>query len=100
MWKEIFQFLTETNIYIDKMAPWNLKKNDIKRMNIVLSVSVELIKRATFMLYPIIPSSCIKIFKIINVNHESLLFENVLNKPIESININISKPIFPRLDIK
>ena len=96
--KEIFELLTETNIYIDKQAPWQLKKNNIDRMNVVLSISIELIKRSTFMLFPIIPSSCKKVFKILNINFSNLTFDNILFINNLSVKINKPEPIFPRIE--
>ena len=29
--KEIFELLSETNIYIDKQAPWSLKNSNIRK---------------------------------------------------------------------
>ena len=95
--KVIFELLTDINIYVDQQAPWSLKKTDLNRMNVVLSVSVELIKRSTFMLYPIIPSSCVKVFDILNLNINDFLFKNITKYKSVSFNINESKPIFPRL---
>jgi len=96
--KEIFELLTEINIYVDKQAPWNLIKTDINRMNVVLSVSIELIKRTTFMLYPITPNSCLKVFRLLNIHFSNLNFDNICNKPSKSIKINKPDQIFPRID--
>lgn len=96
--KKIFDLLTETNIYVDKQAPWLLKKSDIKRMNVVLSISVELIKRSTFMLFPIIPNSCLRIFHLLKTDISNLNFDNICYLPIAPIKINNPEPIFPRID--
>ena len=96
--KEIFEMITETNIYVDKQAPWVLKKNDIKRMNLVLSISIQLIKRATLMLFPVIPSSCKKIFKQLNINYADLNFDNISMLDTKPIIINDANPIFPRIE--
>ena len=97
--KEIFELLTLSNIYVDKQAPWLLKKKDIDRMNVVLSVSVEIIKRSTLMLFPIIPDSSIKVFKILNIDIENKTFDDIFVLPKESLSINIPQPIFPRIEI-
>ena len=96
--KEIFELLSETNIYVDSQAPWSLKKTDINRMNVVLSVSIELIKRSTFMLSPIIPSSCIKVLKILNIDLKDLNFNNIFDIPDKPYTINVPNPIFPRIE--
>ena len=95
--KEIFELLTETNIYIDIQAPWNLKKNDIERMDVVLSVSVEMIKRSTFMLSPFIPSSTLKVFNLLNIDFKKLSFDNIYEIPNKSYLINKPEAIFPRI---
>jgi len=97
--KEIFELLTETNIYVDRQAPWKLIKYDINRMNVVLSISIELIKRATLMLYPIIPNSSIKVFNLLNIEYSKLNFENIILLQKQSVKINHSVPIFPRIEI-
>ena len=97
--KEIFELLTEINIYIDRQAPWTLKKNDIRRMNEVLTLSVEMIKRATFLLYPIIPKSCLKIFNLLNIDFSLLNVDNFCKQPTKPYIINKSEPIFPRIEI-
>ena len=96
--KNIFELLSETNIYIDNQAPWALKNNNIERMNVVLSVAIEIIKRSTFMMSPIIPQSCLKIFLILNIDSSKLSFDNILILPNKPHKINSSKPVFPRID--
>ena len=68
-------------------------------MNVVLSVSTELIKRSTLLLYPIIPSSCEKVFSIINLKKENINLSNFENFPNDKIIINDPFPIFPRIEI-
>ena len=97
--KEIFELLTETNVYVDQQAPWVLNKSNIARMNVVLSLTVELIKRSTLMLYPVIPGSCLKVFEILNLNFSSINFDNIENLPSTSLTINEPSPIFPRIVI-
>ena len=97
--KETFELLTETNVYVDQQAPWVLNKSNIARMNVVLSLTVELIKRSTLMLYPVIPGSCLKVFEILNLNFSSINFDNIENLPSTSLTINEPSPIFPRIVI-
>ena len=97
--KETFELLTETNVYVDQQAPWILNKSNIARMNVVLSLTVELIKRSTLMLYPVIPNSCLKVFEILNLNFSSINFDNIENLPSTSLIINEPSPIFPRIVI-
>ena len=68
-------------------------------MNVVLSVAVEIIRRTMIMLYPIIPDSSLKVFKILNIDSDQINFDNldkITNSPYK---INSSIPIFPRIEI-
>ena len=68
-------------------------------MNVVLSVSVEIIRRTMIMLYPIMPDSALKVFKILNIDSNKInfdYFDNITNSPYK---INSSIPIFPRIEI-
>ena len=96
--QEIIELITEANIYCNNLAPWKLIKNNNKRMNECLSVLIEIIRRSTIMLFPIIPDSCKKIYLILNINDNEIFFKNYNSLPSHEYNINISKPIFPRID--
>ena len=97
--KETFELISEINVYVDKQAPWILKKNDQFRMNVVLSVCIELIKRSTLLLYPIIPGSCLKVFKILNLDILKLDIFNFTKLPTKLVKLNSADPIFPRIEI-
>ena len=82
--------LFAANKYFNDQEPWK-KKDDIKRLNTILYVSLELIRKISIMLYPIIPNSSLKALKIFDLteknidfnsikNHEYLIKNNKLNK--------------------
>ena len=90
--------VSEANVYCDKLAPWSLKKqNKIKRMNEVLSILIEIIRRASLMLFPVIPNSIKKIFLILNIKEEKINFDNFEELPKLSNKINPAVPVFPRI---
>jgi len=97
--KEVFLLLNETNIYVDKQAPWNLKKTNLERMNTVLSVSIEIIRRVTILLYPIMPQSCKNILSLLNIDSNDIKINNYESIPKERIIINEPFPIFPRIEL-
>ena len=86
--KEVFLLLNETNSYVDKQAPWNLKKTNLERMNTVLSVAVEIIKRTTILLYPIMPESCINILSLLNIDNNNININNYESISKDRIIIN------------
>ena len=67
-------------------------------MNVVLSVSTELIKRCTILLYPIIPSSCEKVFSIMQIDKKHINFNYFDKLPKNKIKIKDPFPIFPRIE--
>ena len=96
--KEIFELLSATNIYIDKQAPWTLKITNSERMNTVLFVALEIIRRSSLLLLPIKPESCSKVLSILNIDKKDISLKNYKITHYKSYIINESFPIFPRID--
>ena len=48
------------------------KKKDLIRLNTILYVSLELIRKISVMLYPIIPDSALKALKIFNITKDKI----------------------------
>ena len=66
--KIILETTFAANKYINDMEPWGLRKKNIERMNTVLYISVELIRKITILLSPIIFQYNIKFSnRIINI---------------------------------
>ena len=72
----IVSALFEANKYFNDQEPWK-KKGDKDRLNTIVYTSLEMIRKISFMLYPIIPSSIEKSFKIFNFNVEKINFESI-----------------------
>ena len=66
--KNIFEYLSEVNAYVDIQAPWSLKKLDQHRMNAVLYIVTFVTIKCSILLYPIIPDSIIKVLNIYNLS--------------------------------
>ena len=58
----IVSALFEANKYFNDQEPWK-KKDDKDRLNTIVYTSLEMIRKISFMLYPIIPSSIEKALK-------------------------------------
>ena len=78
------------NKYFNDQEPWK-KKEDLIRLNTILYVSLELIRKISIMLYPIIPNSALKALKIFNITEDSINFNSVKNHEILKINDKINK---------
>ena len=96
--KETIELISEANVYCDKMAPWNLIKSDTKRMNEVLSLLIDIIRRSSLMLFPIMPGSIKKIYSILNINEEKINFIYFNQQLKLKHKIKNAIPIFPRIE--
>ena len=59
--------LFEANKYFNDQEPWK-KKDDQDRLNTIVYTALEIIRKISFMLYPIIPDSIDKALKIFNLS--------------------------------
>jgi methionyl-tRNA synthetase len=82
--------LFAANKYFNDQEPWK-KKNDISRLNTILYVSLELIRKITIMLYPIIPETSLKVLKIFGINENEITFKSIKNNDFLKANTKIYK---------
>jgi methionyl-tRNA synthetase len=73
----IVNSLFEANKYFNDQEPWN-KKDDLIRLNTIIFTSLEIIRKISFMLYPIIPSSSLKALKIFDLNEKDILIDSII----------------------
>ena len=97
--KNIFDYLSEVNAYVDSQAPWSLKKTDNQRMKDVLYLVTLITIKISVILYPVIPSSIDKALNIYNLSIDNLNLNNLINFSPDLINLNIPKPLFPRIEL-
>jgi len=72
----IVSALFEANKYFNDQEPWK-KKDDKDRLNTIVYTSLEMIRKISFMLYPIIPDSINKALKIFNLNSKDIILESI-----------------------
>ena len=72
----IVNVLFDANKYFNDQEPCN-KKNDKKRLNTIIYTSLELIRKISIMLYPIIPSSSIKSLSVFSIKEKDILFDTI-----------------------
>ena len=77
------------------------KKSDIKRLNSIIYVSLELIRKISIMLYPIIPGTSLKILKIFNIDEKQIEFASIKEheKLIKNMKINRISILFKKIKI-
>ena len=98
--RQIWNVIAEANRYVDKQAPWALKKTDTDRMADVLGVLVEVIRCVGLLTQPFMPDASAKILGQIKVNESERTFVHLSDVNLLSGRI-IEKPegVFPRHQI-
>ena len=74
----IVEKLFAANKYFNDEEPWK-KKSDPNRLNTIVYVSLEIIRKISIMLYPVIPTSSLKVLNIFNIKENEINFESIKN---------------------
>ena len=74
------------------------KKDDLIRLNTIVYTTLEIVRKISFLLYPIIPESSLKALKIFNLSKKDIKLESITNnefltkdKKINAIDILFKK---------
>ena len=86
----IINSLFEANKYFNDQEPWK-KKNDTLRLNTIVYTTLEIVRKISFLLYPIIPESSLKALKIFNLNEKDIILETITNNEFINKGDNINK---------
>ena len=86
----IVEQLFAANKYFNDQEPWK-KKNDKLRMNTIIYVALELIRKVTILLYPIIPSSSLKVLEVFGIKEDKIYFETIRNNNYLRKGLKLSK---------
>ena len=74
----IIDCLFDANKYFNDQEPWK-KKDDKIRLNTIVYTTLEIVRKVTFLLYPIIPQSSLKALKIFNLEEKDVIFQSIGN---------------------
>jgi len=100
---QVVSLASECNIFIDRKAPWKLKKEQkIEEMNLVLSTIAECLRCLAIAIKPFIPYLANQILDILAISAQNRNFLNIDNQYCLKKNqqINEMKIIFPRLQLQ
>ena len=70
--------LFASNKYFNDQAPWG-KKDDVKRLNTIVYTSLELIRKISILLYPVMPETCNKVIKVFNIEEKNISISSIEN---------------------
>ena len=94
--EEVWKVISAANKYVDHMAPWSLRKTDPERMETVLYVLCESIRKVTLLLLPVIPSSATKILDLLSVSLDDREFKDFSKALTSGTSLPAPFPVFPR----
>ena len=86
----IVSALFEANKYFNDQEPWK-KKDNMVRLNTIVYTALEIIRKISFMLYPIIPDSIEKALKIFNLKPIDIIFETIASHTLLKSGDSINK---------
>ncbi len=93
----IVNSLFEANKYFNDQEPWK-KKDNLTRLNTIVYTTLEIVRKVSYLLYPIIPESSVKALKIFDIKEKDIDFSSIENneflvkdKKINNIDILFKK---------
>ena len=91
--------LFNANKYFNDQEPWKKKDNKL-RLNTIIYTSLELIRKISILLYPIIPDTSLKVLNIFKLNEKNINFKTIINHDfLDQIDNIISiKILFKKID--
>lgn len=96
----LWDVVNEANRYIDREAPWTLKKTDPPRMEVVLAVLVEIIRVTGILIQPVMPDSAAKILDLLALPEDARNFAAIDNGPLAAgTALPAPSGVFPRLQV-
>ncbi len=74
----IINCLFDANKYFNDQEPWK-KKDDLVRLNTIVFTTLEIVRKVSFLLYPIIPDSSLKALKIFDFHEKDINLSSIEN---------------------
>jgi methionyl-tRNA synthetase len=86
----IVNSLFEANKYFNDQEPWK-KKDDLIRLNTIVYTTLEIVRKISFLLYPIIPESSLKALKIFDIEENKIKLHTITNNEYLAKGNNLNK---------
>ena len=95
----IVNSLFEANKYFNDQEPWK-KKNDPIRLNTIVYTTLEIVRKVSFLLNPIIPESTLKALKIFNLSQKDIKLETISDNEflVKGVDINKIDILFKKIE--
>ena len=82
--------LFAANKYFNDQEPWK-KKDDRLRLNTIVYTALELIRKITILLYPVMPETSLKVLNVFDETENSIDFTSIDNNEILKKDLKINK---------
>ncbi len=94
--EEVWKVIRAGNSYIDKQAPWALRKTDIDRMGSVLRVLADVLRVAATVLQPVMPDSMAAMLDQLGVPPDRRLLADLATALPDGTMLPAPQGVFPR----
>ena len=94
--KEVWKIISDSNKFIDLSEPWKLKTTNPDKMEDILWVLVELIRKIAIVLQPFMPNSSCKILDQLSIPEDERDYDSFKNNYVKSAEIKIPEAVFPK----
>ncbi len=74
----IVNSLFEANKYFNDQEPWK-KKDNLIRLNTIVYTTLEIVRKISFLLYPIIPETSLRALKIFDLSEKDIKLKTISN---------------------
>ena len=88
--RQIVNFASDVNKYVNDEEPWNTKKNSNERISNIIYVVIESLKKIFILLHPIMPEKSENFLKCLAISSENITLNN-FNKKLD-IGLKIISP--------
>lgn len=96
--ERIWHVIADCNRYFTAQEPWKLKKTDPARMNTVLYVTAEVLRRVAILVQPVMPTSMAKMLDILAVSEDARNFASLDTPLVSGVELPQPEPVFPRYE--
>jgi methionyl-tRNA synthetase len=96
MLEAIWRLVGDANRYVDKQAPWTLRKTDPSRMATVLYVCIETIRQIATYVQPVMPGSAAKLLDQLGAAADARAFADLATPLAPGTRLPPPVAVFPR----
>ncbi len=94
--EEAWKVIRAANAYIDRQAPWALRKTDVVRMGVVLRVLADVLRYVATVLQPFMPGSMGKLLDQLGVPDDARDLAGLARPVADGIALPAPSGVFPR----